>query len=89
MKARGYKKLGAVVLLAAALLAIGCSGVGAQPPSNPTTTADNSDTQKLPFTENKPVVIPASTAIYVRLQQSLSSKTAQAGRDSPPCWMNR
>jgi hypothetical protein len=33
----------------------------------------------LPFTENKPVVIPASTAIYVRLQQSLSSKTAQPG----------
>lgn len=81
MKGSGFQKLAVIVLLASALLAAGCSGVGAQPPSDPATTADNSsDTQKLPFTENKPVVIPASTAIYVRLQQSLSSKTAQPGQ---------
>lgn len=79
MKARGFERVAVVMLLATALLATGCSGVGAQPPSTPATTADNSDTQKLPFTENKPVVIPVSTAIYVRLQQSLSSRTAQPG----------
>lgn len=78
MKARGFERIAVVMLLAVALLATGCSGVGAQPPSNPATTADNSD-QKLPFTESKPAVIPASTAIYVRLQQALSSKTAQPG----------
>lgn len=78
MKARGFERIAVVMLLAIALLATGCSGVGAQPPSNPATTADNSD-QKLPFTESKPAVIPASTAIYVRLQQALSSKTAQPG----------
>lgn len=78
MKARGLERIAVVMLLAIAFLASGCSGVGAQPPSNPATTADNSD-QKLPFTESKPAVIPASTAIYVRLQQSLSSKTAQPG----------
>lgn len=78
MKARGLERTAVVMLLATALLSTGCSGVGAQPPSNPVTTADNSD-QKLPFTESKPAVIPASTAIYVRLQQALSSRTAQPG----------
>lgn len=78
MKAHGFERVAVVMLLATALLATGCSGVGAQPPPTPATTADNSD-QKLPFTESKQVVIPASTAIYVRLQQSLSSKTARPG----------
>jgi hypothetical protein len=80
MRVRRLEKLVIAVPLAIAILAAGCNGVGAQPSSNSVTAAaDNSDTQKLPFTENKPVVIPASTAIYVRLQQSLSSRTAQPG----------
>lgn len=79
MKAHGFEKIVAIALLTTALLAAGCSGVGAQPPSTPAAATDTPDTQKLPFTENKAVVIPASTAIYVRLQQSLSSKTAQPG----------
>jgi hypothetical protein len=80
MKAHGLEKLAIAVLLFGTLLAAGCSGVGAQPPVSAATNIDNSDTQKLPFTENKPLVIPASTAIYVRLQQSLSSRTAQPGQ---------
>lgn len=78
MKVPGLEKIIVAVLLGCAILATGCNGVGAQPPS--TATADHPDAQKPPFTESKPLVIPASTAIYVRLQQSLSSSTAQAGQ---------
>jgi hypothetical protein len=78
MKALGFQKIFAAVLLALATVATGCSGVGAQPPD--TATADHPEAQKPPFAETKPVVIPASTAIYVRLQQSLYSSSAQAGQ---------
>ena len=70
----------AVLLSGMLLLAAGCSGVGAQPPASSAAIADNPDSQKLPFAETKPLVIPASTAIYVRLQQSLSSRTSQPGQ---------
>lgn len=66
-----------LILLVLAGLATGCS-VGAQPPIS--ATADNSATQQLPFTQGKPLVLPANTAIYVRLQQSISSTTAQSGQ---------
>ena len=80
MQGKLFKALAGVVLSTCLLTALGCSGVGAQPPS--ATVADNPDQggQKPPFTEAKPLVLPASTAIYVRLQQSLSSATAQAGQ---------
>jgi hypothetical protein len=68
------------ILLALAALAIGC-GEGAQPPA--TVAADNpaSPPQQLPFVEGKTLVVPANTAIYVRLQQSISSATAQSGQN--------
>jgi hypothetical protein len=65
-------------LLALAALAAGCS-VGAKAPA-PAVADNNSTSQQLPFTENKPLVVPANTAIYVRLQQSISSTTAQPGQ---------
>jgi hypothetical protein len=58
-------------------LAVGCN-VGAGAPGNYT---DASGSQQLPFTEGKTLVVPANTSIYVRLQQSISSATAQAGQD--------
>lgn len=67
-----------LILLVLAGLASGCS-VGAQPPVAVTT--DNSASQQPPFTAEKPLVLPANTAIYVRLQQSLSSTTAQPGQN--------
>ncbi|HEX5434560.1 MAG TPA: hypothetical protein VFY05_10010 [Candidatus Angelobacter sp.] len=79
MKALRWKGVIPALLMASALLATGCSGVDAQPPSNSAAAADNPDTEKPPFTESKPLVVPASTAIYVRLQQSISSRTAQPG----------
>ncbi|HWG50519.1 MAG TPA: hypothetical protein VN669_12545 [Candidatus Acidoferrales bacterium] len=80
MKAHRLEQLLIAVLLLGMVLDIGCSGVGAQPPASSTANPDTPDAQKLPFAENKPVVIPASTAVYVRLQQSLSSRTAQPGQ---------
>jgi hypothetical protein len=57
------------------LCLIGCGGLG-QPPLGST----DASSQRPPFTENQPLTVPAGTEIYVRLQQPLSSATAQAGQ---------
>ena len=67
-----------LTLLVLVALAAGCS-VGAKAPTP--VAEDNSGSQQLPFTANKPLVVPANTAIYVRLQQSISSATAQPGQN--------
>jgi hypothetical protein len=71
-----------LILLVFAGLAAGC-GVGAQPPTVAADTPATSATpqQQLPFVEGKALVVPANTAIYVRLQQSISSATAQPGQN--------
>ena len=68
-----------LTLLVLAVLAAGC-GVGAQPPTVATDTPATPQ-QQLPFVEGKTLVVPANTAIYVRLQQSISSSTAQSGQN--------
>jgi len=68
-----------LTLLVLAGLAAGC-GVGAQPPTVATDTPATPQ-QQLPFVEGKALVVPANTAIYVRLQQSISSTTAQSGQN--------
>jgi len=68
-----------LILLVLAGLAAGC-GVGAQPPTVATDTPATPQ-QQLPFVEGKALVVPANTAIYVRLQQSISSTTAQSGQN--------
>jgi hypothetical protein len=78
MKAHGSRDILLLVLLALAGLATNCS-VSAKPPSTP--VADNSGSQQLPFVEGKPLVVPANTDVYVRLQESLSSATAQSGQN--------
>lgn len=67
-----------LTLLVLAGLATGC-GAGAQPPAN--VSADTPSPQQLPFAQSKPQVVPANTAVYVRLQQSISSATAQPGQN--------
>lgn len=71
-------KVPIVVLLVVAsfCLLAGCSGVGGQPA---VASADARSSQQLPFSESKPV-IPVNSAVYVRLQQPLSSATAQTGQ---------
>ena len=82
MKAHGSRDIWLSVLLALAGLATGCS-MSAKPPSVIAAESNSNPApqQQLPFVEGKPLVVPANTAIYVRLQQSLSSATAQTGQD--------
>lgn len=59
-------------------LLAGCSGVNAHPPAD---VAGDSSRHQLPFAkEAAPLVVSENTMIYVRLQQSLSSASAQAGQ---------
>lgn len=75
MKDRCTKFL--MLLMAASMAIVGCRGVEAHPPA---AGAETPSAQQLPFTGNKPVVVPANSAIYVRLQESLSSATAHEGQ---------
>jgi hypothetical protein len=54
---------------------VGC-GVLSEPPSG----SAEASAGRPPFSENQPLQVPAGTEIYVRLQQPLSSATAQAGQ---------
>ena len=76
MNGQAWARISGQSILAAMCLAamFGCTGIGGQPPVS---SADSR--QQLPFTESKPLV-PVNTAIYVRLQQNLSSATAQQGQ---------
>ena len=76
MKVHSLKiALSAMVLVLAGVV-VGCN-VNAQPS---TVAADTQASQQLPFVEGKAAVVPANTDIYVRLQQPISSATAQAGQ---------
>jgi hypothetical protein len=77
MKGNCLKNAGLSALLVLTGLVAGC-GVGAQPENVAADTASHS--QQLPFVEGKAPVVPANTAIYVRLQQPISSTTAQSGQ---------
>jgi len=69
-----------LILLVLAGLAAGC-GAGAQPPTTVAVSDTPASQQQPPFAESKALVVPANTAIYVRLQQSISSATAQSGQN--------
>jgi len=77
MESIGSRNSFLLILLVLAGLAAGCS-VGSQTSS---VAADTPGAQQLPFVEGKALVVPANTAIYVRLQQSISSTTAQSGQN--------
>ncbi|HEY6306315.1 MAG TPA: hypothetical protein VI488_07675 [Candidatus Angelobacter sp.] len=72
MKLRSWRQVSVLASLAVLAVAVGCSGVGAQGPEN--------GGQQLPFTEGKPVVVPANTILYVRLHQAITAARAQAGQ---------
>jgi hypothetical protein len=63
---------GAIILLG---LTTGCSGVLTQPPQS---SADSGNSP--PFTRIQAVEIPKGSSIYIRLQESISSATAQEGQ---------
>jgi hypothetical protein len=69
-----------VFILALALVTAGlagCNGVNAKTSSDVT---DSAAPQKTSLTEPMPLVLPANTAVYVRLQEPLSSSNAQSGQ---------
>jgi hypothetical protein len=80
MKRHGLNQASILALLLSLLtlaimsLVAGCN-IGAQTPK------DAPGSQQLPFSEGKVFTVPANTAIYVRLQQTISSSTARAGQD--------
>ena len=75
-KPNWLNKLLALALASYMVAAIGCNGMGG-PSSSP--TQDNQASQHPPFSGNQAVVIPKGTPIYVRLERTISSSTAQPG----------
>jgi len=73
-----WDKVFALVLLVAVGLAVGCNGAGAQPPA--ATNADNAGSPPFSPAQQPALIIPKGTPIYVRLQQSITSRTAQPGQ---------
>lgn len=74
MKPYWTNKVLALGLLIVAAIVLGCRGVGAQPPD----TQDN--TGSPPFSNADALELSKGTPIYVRLQQPISSSTAEAGQ---------
>jgi len=72
---RFLKQLCLAVALTWLGLAVGCAGVDAPPVAA-------SGSQQPPFSQKAavPLIVPAGVAIYVRLQQPLSSASAQTGQ---------
>ena len=76
MNAPNVTRLGCVVVPVVLGLAIACN-TGSQPPL----AESDAPAKPLPFAEGKTISVPAGTTIYVRLQQSLSSASAQVGQE--------
>lgn len=72
MKVESLKKFLILPLLVLFAVGLGCNGVGGQ--------ASESSGQQLPFTEGKPIVIPANTIIYVQLREAIMSASAHSGQ---------
>jgi hypothetical protein len=74
MKPHSIGQLLALGLAAVFSLAVGCSGVGPEPPDA------REQSGAPPFSEADAVDLSKGTPIYVRLRQSISSSTAEAGQ---------
>jgi hypothetical protein len=70
------------VLTVAALVLSGCSGVSEAPEGADSSAAPTAPTSELAsrlLSKPEPITVPAGTTVLVRLDQSISSATAQAG----------
>lgn len=74
MKPYWTDKVLALGFSAVMAIAMGCSGAGPQPPEA------QEPSGALPFSNNGSITIAKGTAIYVRLQQSISSSSAVVGQ---------
>lgn len=77
MKVQSYPRFVALALPVFLAIAAGCRGSSADPS---VVAGSGPGSQQLPFAESKPAVVPANTPIYVRLQQPVTSATAQTGQ---------
>lgn len=76
MKPYWFSTILALAVASSLLLMIGCHGINDQPAL---ANQDGQSAQHLPFSGNQALVIPKGTPIYVRLDRTISSSTAQAG----------
>jgi len=76
MKSYRLTKIPAVAVVSSLLMMMGCNGISDQPGS---ANQDNQAAQHLPFSGNQALVVPKGTPIYIRLDRTISSSTAQAG----------
>src|SRR5436309_788655 len=79
MKSYRLTKIPAVAVVSSLLMMMGCNGISDQPGS---ANQDNQAAQRLPFSGNQALVVPKGTPIYIRLDRTISSSTAQAGDGS-------
>src|ERR1700743_2941546 len=80
MKGESLQRIGLATVLAVAALATGCH-MDTQAATIAADTPAPAQAQQLPFTDGKTQALPANTAIYIHLQQHLSSATAQTGQN--------
>jgi len=76
MKSYRLTQIPAVAVVSSLLMMMGCNGISDQPGS---AKQDNQAAQHLPFSGNQVLVVPKGTPIYIRLNRTISSSTAQAG----------
>jgi hypothetical protein len=76
MNAPKVTRFGCVLVSVVLGLAVACN-TGSQPPL----VESDTPAKPLPFAQSKPITVPVGTTIYVRLQQSLSSASAQVGQE--------
>jgi hypothetical protein len=76
MKPYRLTKILVVAVASSLLTMMGCNGISDRPAS---ANQDNQAAQQLPFSGNQSLVVPKGTPIYVRLDRTISSSTAQAG----------
>lgn len=75
---RNHNSFPVILLGVLSLLVSGCGSFSSQPS---VASADNSNSQKLPFAEAKPLVVPVDTIIWVHLKEPLTAADAEAGQD--------
>lgn len=76
MKSCRLKGLAPEVILLCGWM-MGCSGMRAQPPQS------NADNGGLPFAKSQIIEVPTGSPVYIRLQDPISSATAQEGQSFP------
>jgi hypothetical protein len=76
---QNHNPLPVILLVVFAALVCGCTAFTTQPPA----TTDAANSQELPFSDARQLVVPAETVVYVRLKEPISAAGAEAGQSFP------